>query len=304
MKYVGSKVWAECKRNYNLYLMILPGVAGFLIFHYLPIYGIIIAFKDYDLIMGFNDSPWVGFRHFVSFFSDPFAVRVIKNTVILGSYTLLFGFWPPILLALLINELVSNKWKRFFQSVSYLPHFIATVVVVGMLMEFLSNRGIINSLIVGLGFEKISFFNDPQYFRSIYILSGIWQSVGWGSILYLAALTAVDPELYEASYIDGANRVQRMRHISFPGMLPTISILLILNASDIILVGFEKVYLLQNPAIYETADVIQTYVYRRGIIDRNFSYATAIGLLNGVTAFVILFIANRTSRLLKQESFW
>lgn len=294
----------DLRRNTNLYLMVLPGLIGFIVFHYIPMYGIIIAFKQYDLVLGFMESPWVGFKHFQSFFNDPYAVRVIKNTLLLGFYSLLIGFWPPIILALLLNELTWKRWKKFFQSISYLPHFIAMVVVVGMMMDFLSINGVVNSVLLSMGFDKIAFFNESGYFRSLYIGSGIWQGIGWGSILYLAALTGIDPEQYEASYIDGASRLQRIWHISLPGMLPTITILLILHASDIINIGFEKVYLMTNPAIYEVGDVIQTYVYRRGIIDRNFSYATAVGLLNSAAAFLILYTANKASRALKQNSLW
>ncbi|MGG1516464.1 ABC transporter permease subunit [Paenibacillus oryzisoli] len=300
----GASWLRELRQSGHLYLMVLPGVIGFLLFHYVPMYGIIIAFKQYDLILGFDGSPWVGFKHFQSFFADPYAVRVVKNTLLLGLYSLLFGFWPPILLALLLNELTSNRLKKFFQSVSYLPHFIAMVVVVGMMMEMLGANGPVNLLLGSFGLEPIAFFNESSYFRTLFIGSGIWQGIGWGSILYLAALTGIDPELYEASYMDGANRFRRVWHISLPGMLPTITILFILHASDIINVGFEKAYLMSNPAIYEVGDVIQTYVYRRGIIDRNFSYATAVGLLNSVAAFFILYVANRASRALKQNSLW
>lgn len=294
----------ELQLSGNLYLMVLPGVLGFLLFSYVPMYGIIIAFKQYDLILGFDGSPWVGLKHFQSFFADPYAVRVVKNTLLLGLYSLIFGFWPPILLALLLNELTSKWWKKFFQSVSYLPHFIAMVVVVGMMMELLGANGPVNLLLGSLGMEPIAFFNESSFFRTLFVGSGIWQGIGWGSILYLAALTGIDPELYEASYMDGANRFRRIWHISLPGMLPTITILFILHASDVINVGFEKAYLMSNPAIYEVGDVIQTYVYRRGIIDRNFSYATAVGLLNSVAAFLILYVTNRASRALKQNSLW
>ena len=305
MKRVSMAGWRkELSLNRHLYLMILPGLAGFLLFHYAPLYGVLIAFKDYDLVLGVGESPWVGFKHFASFFSDPFAVRVIRNTVVLGFYSLLFGFWPPIVLALLFNELTSLGIKKFFQSVSYLPHFIAMVVVVGMMMELLSPSGPVNLALKSFGMESIAFFNEPQYFRPLYIGSGIWQGIGWGSILYLAAIAGIDPELYEASYIDGANRFQRMWHITFPGIMPTISILLILNASDIINVGFEKVYLMTNPAIYEVGDVIQTYVYRRGIVGGDFGYAAAVGLFNSVVSFLIVYLANRALRGLKQTTLW
>lgn len=284
--------------------MVLPAVIGFFLFQYKPLYGIVIAFKDYDIVTGFAESPWVGMKHYISFFNDPYAVRVIRNTLILGFYNLVFGFWPPILLALLLNEMTSSRWKRIFQSISYLPHFIATVVVVGMLVQLLDSDGPVNLMLTSLGQEPIAFFNRDSYFRSLYVGSGVWQSIGWGSILYMAALAGVDPELYEASYIDGAGRFRRMWHISIPGMMPTISILFILSASDMINIGFEKVYLMLNPALYEAGDVIQTYVYRRGIVDRNFSFATAVGLLNSVVSFLILYLANRMTRRVNGQSLW
>lgn len=290
----------EMKKNYNLYLMILPGFLGFIIFHYFPIFGVSIAFKDYDLVMGFADSPFVGLKHFISFFRDLYFFRVLKNTLLLGIYSLLWGFWPPIVMALLLNEITSIRAKKFFQTVSYLPHFIAIVVIVGIMMQLLSVDGIVNHLRI----QKISFFSNSKYFRTLFISSNIWKEVGWGSVLYLATITGIGAQLYEASYIDGANRFQRMWHVTLPGILPTIIIILILNTSRIINVSFEKVYLMQNPVIYEVADVMQTYVYRRGVINRNFSYATAVGLFNSVVSFAILYMANKFSRMIKQNSLW
>lgn len=292
------------RKHALLYLMILPGTIGFIVFHYLSIYGILIGFQKYDLVLGMSASKWVGLEHFKTFFADPFATRIIKNTLLLGFYSLLWGFWPPIVLALLFNEMTSRRWKKIFQSVSYLPHFIAMVVIVGMMVQLLSPTGPINELLNSLGLPTLNFFTDPGFFRSLYVGSGIWQEIGWGAILYLAALTGIDPALYEAAYMDGANRLRRMWHISLPGMMPTISILLILSTSQIVNVGFEKVFLMYNPANYSVSDVVQTYVYRMGIENRNFSYATAVGLLNSVTAFIILWVANRASRALRQEALW
>ncbi|MCK9479639.1 MAG: ABC transporter permease subunit [Firmicutes bacterium] len=294
----------DLKMNYNLYLMILPVALGFIIFHYLPMYGIIIAFKDYDLIKGYMSSPWVGLKHFISFAKDPYFPRVVRNTFILGFYSLLWGFWPPIVLALLLNEVKDGYFKRITQTISYFPHFISVVVIVGMMMEMLGPKGFVNNLLNAWGKDSIAFFNDAKYFRMLYILSGIWQGIGWSSILYLATLSGVDQELYEAAYIDGANRFQRVWHISLPSIMPTITILLILNTANIIDVGFEKVYLMSNPSLYETADVIQTYVYRRGIINKNFSYATAIGLMNSIIAFLLLYVANFISRKKGETSLW
>ncbi|MCK5156719.1 MAG: sugar ABC transporter permease [Spirochaetales bacterium] len=294
----------DFKRNKSIYLMIAPVLLGFIIFKYLPLYGIVIAFKNYDIIMGFWDSPWVGLKYFRSFLTDPYAFRVVKNTLIIGVYSVLL-FWPSILLALLLNELRSKRLKKTIQSISYLPHFISTVVIVGMLMELLNPTGVVNNLIVALGGNRIAFFNKPDYFRTIYLVSGVWQGVGFSSILYLAALSGIDPQLYEAAEIDGASRFGRVIHVSLPGITPLITILLILSVANILShAGFEKVLLMQNPAIYKTADVISTYVYRRGIINRNFSYATTVGLLNSVVAFVLLYSSNKFSRRMGETSLW
>lgn len=294
----------EMKKNYNLYLMLLPAIAGFFIFCYMPIYGLSIAFKDYDIILGFSASPWVGLKHFRGFFQDPLFFRTLKNTLLLGFYNLLWGFFPPILFAIFLNEMKCAKLKKVYQTISYLPHFIAVVVIVGMLMEFSTPYGIFNKVLNVLGFESIAFFNDPKYFRTMYIASGIWQGMGYSSIIYLSTLSGVDAEQYEAAYIDGATRFQRIVHITLPALAPTISILLILNTSSIVNVGFEKVFLMQNPAIYETADVIQTYVYRRGITSNDFSYSTAVGFFNSVVSFILVFTTNQVSNMMKQNTIW
>lgn len=284
--------------------MIMPTFIGFILFYYLPMYGIIIAFKNYDMVLGYFESPWVGIKNFTSFFQDPYFFRILRNTLNLGVTSLIWGFWPPIVLAILLNEISNTKLKKTIQSISYLPHFISMVVIVGMTMELLNANGIINQLLVYFGAERISFFNDPKYFVSIYVISNIWQGIGWGSIVYLSALTSADQQLYEASCIDGANRFQRIIYISIPCITPTIVLLFILNVSQVINVGFEKVYLLQNPAIYETSDVIQTYVYRRGMINLDFSYATAVGLLNSIVALILVFSANKISRKVTETSLW
>lgn len=299
-----SNMRRDIRTNYNLYLMIMPAFVLFILFCYLPMYGIIIAFKKYDIVLGFDNSPWVGLKYFESFFKDPFVGRLIRNTFVLGFMNLFWGFWPPILLALLLSEMPGLGYRKFVQSVSYLPHFVSTVVIVGMLMDLFGATGLINRFRESLNMETIAFFNKPEYFRSLYIGSGIWQGVGWGSIIYMSALSGVDAELYEAAYIDGASRIKRIIHISLPSILPVITILLILNAANIVNVGFEKVYLMQNPAIYETADVISTYVYRRGLVNRNFSFGTAVGLMNSIISFVIVFATNRISRALDGATLW
>ncbi len=294
----------EMRTNYNLYLMILPATALFLIFHYLPMYGITIAFKRYDIVLGVEGSPWIGLMNFRNFFRDPYFLRILRNTVVLGGYSIIFGFWPPIMLALLLQELPMRRLVRVYQSISYLPHFIAMVIIVGIMMELLRPTGIINQMIEAVSGQTVSFFTVPKYFRSMYILSGIWQGVGYGSIIYMSTLSGIDPQLYEAAFIDGANRFQRVWHVTMPGLLPVMAILLVLNAGSIINVGFEKAFLMQNPAIYETADVISTYVYRRGIQNTDFSYATAVGLFNSVISFIIVFSANKISGLLQQNTLW
>lgn len=294
----------DVRRQYALYLMILPVLAGFILFKYVPMYGVAMAFQNYDFVRGFFRSPFVGLKWFTMFFQDPYFFRLIRNTLLIGLYGLLWGFWPPILLAILLNEVRARTFKRVVQSISYLPHFIATVVIVGMMMEMLSTFGVVNDTLTRLGLRRLSFFADPRYFRGLYIGSDIWQSVGWGSILYLATLSGIDPELYDAAAIDGAGRLQRIRHITLPGLMATIQVVLIFSVSDITKVGFEKVYLMQNPGIYETADVVATYVYRRGLLEMNFSYGAAIGLIENVVALVLLLVANFASRRLTQRGLW
>ncbi len=287
-----KNIFSDILKNYNLYLMILPVFAGFVVFKYFPMYGIILAFKDYDIVKGIWDSEWVGFKWFIYFFQDPYFGRLIRNTILLGLYGLIFGYWPPILLALLLNEVRHNKFKKTVQSISYLPHFIATVVIVGMMIEIFGTFGVVNNILETLGIGRISFLSDAKYFRSLYIGSEIWQGVGWSSILYIATLSGIDQELYLAASVDGAGRFRKAIHISIPGLVPTIRITLIFAISGIISVGFEKAYLLQNPATYETSDVIATYVYRMGIQQMNFSYGTAIGLFEGVISLMMLMLAN------------
>ncbi|MBO9607162.1 MAG: sugar ABC transporter permease [Paenibacillaceae bacterium] len=292
------------KNDWDLYVMILPAIVLFFIFKYIPMYGVTIAFKKYDLVKGIFASDWVGFKYFVQFFNDPYFFRIVKNTLMINVYSLIFVFPAPAVLALLLNELKSERLKRIAQSFSYLPHFISTVVVVGILMKLAATDGVINALLGSLGLPEQSFFGDARWFRTLYISSDIWQGVGWGSILYLAALTGVPLDRYEAAVIDGANRWQQMKHITLPGIMPTIVILFILNMGHMLEVGFEKVYLMYNPAIYDTADVISTYVYRRGIQGLDFGYAAAIGLFDSVVAFILLVTVNQMSKKLGQESLW
>nr|WP_246079321.1 ABC transporter permease subunit [Paenibacillus piri] len=284
--------------------MLLPVVLYYLIFHYLPMYGVIIAFKNYAPLRGILGSPWAGLDHFREFFNSYYFWQLLKNTVLISFYDLLFGFPAPILLALILNEVTHLRFKRLVQTISYLPHFISLVVIVGLVLDFLSRDGLINQLIVMLGGGATPFMQKPEWFRTIYIATNIWQSVGWGSIIYLAALTAISPELYEASRVDGANRWQQLWNVTLPGILPTIVIMLILRVGDMMSIGYEKIILMYNPLIYDTADVISTFIYRKGLLEMNYSYSTAVGLFNAVINFTLLVLVNRLSRRLSGSSLW
>lgn len=292
-------------RDKYLFLLFAPTLLYLIIFKYIPMAGIVVAFKKYNLFLGIWASEWVGLRYFKLFFASPDAYEIIRNTFLLGFYKLLFGFPAPIILALLLNELRQVIYKRFVQTVSYLPHFISTVVVAGMVTMFLRPPdGMINEMIQWLGFDYINFLQEARWFRTVFVGSEIWQDVGWGSIIYLAALTTIDPQLYEAADMDGASRWQKTRHVTLPGIAPAIAILLILNIGRILETGFEKVYLLQNPATYETSDIISTFVYRTGIVQSNFSYGTAVDLFMGIISFIFVYAANSVSRKVGETSLW
>ncbi|PYI57587.1 sugar ABC transporter permease [Paenibacillus flagellatus] len=268
-------------------------------------FGIVISFKDYNLFKGIGESAWVGLKYYTLFFQNRDALVIIKNTVLLGGYKLLFGFPAPIVLALLLNELRSSLYKRFVQTISYLPHFLSTVVVSSMIVMLLSpSRGWINHAIQALGFPAVNFLQEAEWFRTVYVGSEVWQHVGWGSIIYLAAMTTVDPQLYEAAKMDGAGRWKQTRHVTLPGIATTIVIMFILEIGNILEIGFEKVFLLSNPATYDTSDVISTYVYRVGILQGGFSYATAIDLFMGVIGFLLVYASNQISRRLGETSLW
>jgi putative aldouronate transport system permease protein len=293
------------RRDKYLLLIIFPVIVYYILFHYLPMYGILIAFKKFYPLQGILGSPWVGFKHFEQFFNSIYFWRIMKNTLLLSFYSLFWGFPVPIIFALLLNELKDNLFKKTVQTVSYLPHFISIVVIAGMIVNFTSPiDGIINQLLGWFGVEPIHFMNESGYFRTIFISSGIWQEFGWGTIIYLAAIAGIDPQLYEAAQMDGATRWQKMRHITLPCILPTIIILLILSLSRMMDVGFEKIILLYNPTTYETADVISTYVYRRGILGGDFSLSAAIGLFNNVINLILLICVNYISRKVSETSLW
>ncbi|WP_371117280.1 ABC transporter permease [Paenibacillus sp. cl123] len=295
------------KKHKALYLLMLPGILYYLIFKYAPMYGIIIAFQDYSVGRGILGSKFVGMKHFIEFFYvTPDAWKLIRNTVMLNVYDLLFHFPAPIVLAILFHELRISWFKRLVQSVSYMPHFLSTVVIAGIIVTFLSpSSGVINhALVRAFGIEPILFLGEPGWFRTIYVGSEIWQKIGWGTILYLAAISGIDPTLYEAAKMDGANRFQQVRHITLVGMLPVMIVLFVLTLGNFMETGFQKILLLYNSMNYETSDVINTFVYRRGILDADFSFATAVGLFQSVIGLVLVVAANRIVRKYSETSLW
>ena len=301
---VRDRALRALRKDRYLYLIFLLPFLYFLLFHYLPIYGVIIAFKNYKVAFGIWGSKWVGLQYFQEFLADPYAWKLMRNTSLLSLYSIVFGFPIPIILALLLNEVRLVWFKRVVQTVSYLPHFISVVVVSGMIVNFLSSEGLVNRIIIALGGESFPWLMQPQWFRTIYVSSGVWQHAGWSSIIYLASLSAIDPQLYEAATIDGAGRFPKMRHITLPGLAPTITILLILDLGRIMVVGWEKILLLYTGATYATADVLQTYIYRRGLEGADFSYATAVGVFQGLVGLAFVIAANYLSRRLSETSLW
>jgi putative aldouronate transport system permease protein len=299
-----GKLRKDLRLNKYVYIMAVPIILFYVVFHYLPMAGVVIAFQKFNAFKGILGSEWVGLQHFQDFLTSPYAYRVIRNTLLINVYQLLFGFPAPIVLALLINEISNSAFKKTIQSVSYMPHFISLVVICGMLTDFSSSAGVINDIIQAFGGERTNLLMDKELFRTIFVSSGIWQEVGWGSIIYLATLSAVDPSLHEAASIDGAGRFQRMLHVTIPALIPTITILLILRLGHIMSEGFEKVILLYNPLTYETADVISSYVYRRGLQEANYSFGAAVGLFNSTINFITLILANYLSRRFVKESLW
>ncbi|UKS26873.1 ABC transporter permease subunit [Paenibacillus sp. HWE-109] len=292
-------------RNYELYLFMCPAVLYFLIFHYLPLYGIQIAFKDFIATKGIWNSPWVGFKHFKMFFDSYYAWQLIKNTVLLSLYTIVAGFPLPILLALMLNEVRSKVYKKIVQTTAYAPHFISTVVMVGMVyMAMHPVYGVVNTVIKAFGMDPIDFLNKPEYFKSLYVWSGVWQNTGWESVIYFAVLSNVDPEQHEAATIDGASRLQRIWHINLPVIIPTAVILFVLNAGSIMSISFEKIYLMQTPLNAQASDVISTYIYKVGLQGAKFSLTTAIGLFNSVINFLFLIVVNQIAKRLSSTSLW
>lgn len=299
-----SWIFAAIKKDWQLYSLLVLPILYLIIFKYGPMAGNIIAFRRFVPGGSVFGEEWVGMHYIKMIINDPTFLKVFKNTIILSGLTLLITFPAPIIFALLLNELQSIKFKRFIQTASYLPHFFSIVIVAGMVLEIVSINGSINTIVEFFTGEKISFIQKPEWFRTIYIGSEIWQGLGWGAILYLAALTGISDELYEAAKIDGANRWKQTIHITLPGIKPTIITLLILNIGNLLAVGFEKILLLYNPLNYATSDVIATYVYRVGLESSNFSYATAIGLFEGIIGLILVFSANYLSKKLTDSSLW
>lgn len=287
-----------------IYLLLLPVVVYYAVFCYGPMSGIVIAFQNFKPALGVSGSKWVGWKHFVDFLTGPYAWRLIRNTLMINILQIIFAFPVPIIVALLINEINCKGYKKAVQTISYMPHFISLVVMCGLLVNFCRSDGIFNDFLSLFGFERRNLLAEANLFRPIYVLSGIWQEAGWGSIIYLATLSTVDVGLYEAATIDGANRFQRMLHVSFPGLLPIIIVQLIMRVGNILTTGFEKVFLLYSPLTYDTADIISTYIYRQGLELSNYSYGTAVGLFNSVVNLIILVMANYISRMVTEESLW
>ena len=292
-------------KNWRLYIFVLPAVLYYILFKYRPIYGIILAFKDYKASLGIWGSKWVGFEHFIRLFSSYWFPVIMKNTLTLSVLGLIVGFPFPIILALSLNEVKNSKFRKFVQTVTYAPHFISTMVLCGVVIMFLSPEyGIINKLIQLFGSEPVFFMQKGSAFKWIYVLSGVWQNAGWSSIIYFAALSGVDPQLLEAAEMDGANRFQRIWHINLPTIMPTIVILLILNCGSLLSIGHEKVYLLQNQANLTASEVISTYVYKVGLVQSDYGFSTAVGLFNSVINSILLVSVNFIAKRLGKTSLY
>ena len=301
-----KKVFRKLKKNWVLYLFLVLPLVYLAVFSYAPMYGLQIAFKNYTASKGIWGSDWVGLKWFTTFFESPRFWQILKNTLTLSFYSLIAGFPVPIILALIINNVKNRKWKKFAQTITYMPHFISTVVIVGMISVFFSPRaGFINTLLGYLGGSGNTYFmGNADYFSHMYVWSGIWQGAGWSSIIYIAALAGVDPSLHEAAMIDGANRFKRVLHIDIPGIMPTMATVLIMNCGSVMNVAYEKVFLMQNDLNVMASEVISTYVYKMGLMQQQYSYSTAIGLFNNIISFTILIIANKVVGKLTGAGLW
>ncbi|MBX4148485.1 ABC transporter permease [Paenibacillus lautus] len=302
---IGRFASRSFRRHWQLYLLVIPPVLYFIIFKYLPMANAVLAFKSYNVVKGIWGSPWVGTQYFEMFFRNPAFATLIKNTLYISFYQLIVGFPIPILLALALNEVKSARFKKTVQMVTYAPYFISTVVMVSIIMLFLSPRlGIVNTITGALGFEAVNYLGEPGMFRTIYVLSDVWQTMGYSAVIYLAALAGVDPSLYEAAKVDGANRFQKILNVDLPGILPAAVIILILSVGSIMALGFEKMYLLQNPLNLSTSEIISTYVYKIGLLNANYSFATAVGLFNSLINLVLLLVVNAIAKRASNTSLW
>lgn len=287
-------------KNKYIYIMLIPVVLYFVVFHYIPMFGAQIAFKDFSISKGIIGSPWVGFKHFTSYFNSYYFERLIRNTVVLSAYNILFGFPAPILLAILINEVQNMKFKRVVQTVTYLPHFISIVIVCALLRNFFAADGIINQVFG----TNINFFMKEEMFRPLYVGSGIWQEIGWGSIVYLSAITGIDASLYEAAEMDGAGRFQKILYVTLPCIAATITVMFIMRVGRMMTVGADKVLLMYNESTYATSDIISTFVYRKGLLEQNYSYSAAVDLINSFVNCFLLVIANKMCKKISGNGLW
>lgn len=298
-------VLEKLSKHKEYYIMLIPGILFFLIFCYGPMYGLVIAFQDYYPLKGINGSKFVGLKHFEALFTDPFFVSVLKNTIIISIYKMLVCFPAPIFLCLVLNEIKNLKFKKVAQSVSYLPHFISWVVVSGIIIEFLSpSRGPINILLQSMGFDPVFFIAEPHYFRGVLVVSDLWKSIGWGSIVYLAAVTSIDPSLYEAAEMDGAGRIRRIIHITLPALAPIVTVMLIMQSGKILNDSFEQVYNFLTPTTYGVGDVISTFVYRMGIQKMQYSFTTAVDLFKNIISFALVMLTNYVARKTNDYALW
>ncbi|MDD3902776.1 MAG: ABC transporter permease subunit [Sphaerochaeta sp.] len=301
---LSEKFSRDWTKNKSLYFLFIPVLFYYLIFHYGPMVGLLISFQNYKPSTGFFHSSWVGLKHFKDFFTDFYFQRVFFNTLKISFFTLIFTFPMPIILALLINELRGKLYSRMVQTITYIPHFISIVVVVSIMMDLTCKDGAINQFLSLFDFKPVTMLNDKQYFLPLYVISNIWQNIGWNSIIYLSALTAIDSELYEAAKIDGAGKLRQLLAITLPCLLPTIIIMLILQVGKMFNVGYEKIILMYNPLTYEVADVISTYVYRKGLLEMSWSYSAAVGMFNSVISFLLVWFTNRLSKKVSGNSLW
>jgi len=300
-----QRIVDHLKREWQIYLLLAPMIIWFIVFLYKPMYGLQIAFKDYSIFRGVANSPWIGFEHFETLFSSDQFIRAVWNTVKTSALTLLFGFPMPIILALMFNEILHSAFKKTAQTIVYLPHFISTVIIAGIVITaFSPSAGIVNTIIGWFGIEPIYFLTKPEWFRPIFIGSGIWQEAGFGSIVFLAAISGVNPSLYESAVVDGASRWQMVWKITLPSILPTIIIMLIIRIGNLLEVSFELIILLYQPATYQTADVVNTFIYRQGLQSGQYDFAAAAGLFNAVVAFVLVMTANTISKRYSRTSLW